>query len=109
MAAFGTWLEQAAPTPENAFEAHFRLVSIHPFVDGNGRTARLLMTLLLLRGAWPPAVIRPEDRLAYLTSLERAQTAGDMGPYRDLMCRALDRSLDSVLEMVRALRSPEGP
>ena len=45
------WLSQADPTPANAFEAHYRLVSIHPFSDGNGRTARLLMNLLLLRGA----------------------------------------------------------
>jgi Fic family protein len=39
MEAFGTWLEQAPPTPAAAFEAHFRLTAIHPFSDGNGRTS----------------------------------------------------------------------
>ncbi len=47
MRDFGRDLEQAEPTPHAAFEAHFRLTAIHPFSDGNGRTARLLMNLLL--------------------------------------------------------------
>ncbi len=62
MRALGAWLEQAAATPASAFEAHYRLAAIHPFSDGNGRTARLLMNLLLLRGGYPPIAVRPEDR-----------------------------------------------
>ena len=45
MQEFGAWLEPAPATPEAAFDAHFRLTAIHPFGDGNGRTARLLMNL----------------------------------------------------------------
>ena len=49
--------------PDAAFLAHLRLVKIHPFNDGNGRVARLLMNLLLLRGGYVPVVVRPEDRV----------------------------------------------
>lgn len=67
MSEFGVWLEQPPRAPAAAFEAHFRLTAIHPFSDGNGRTARLLMNLLLLRAGYPPVAIRPEDRKPYLT------------------------------------------
>ena len=48
---------------EIAAEAHYRLVTIHPFIDGNGRTARLLMNLILLQNGYPPALIRTRDRV----------------------------------------------
>jgi Fic family protein len=49
MNEYGEWLAKAVLVPEAASNAHFRLVAIHPFADGNGRTAWLLMNLLLLR------------------------------------------------------------
>ncbi len=55
MEEFSTWLRSRTVEPAAAFEAHFRLTAIHPFADGNGRTARLLMNLLLLRGGYPPS------------------------------------------------------
>ena len=48
MTAFGGWLRTNPPAAATSFDAHFRLVAIHPFSDGNGRTARLLMNLILL-------------------------------------------------------------
>jgi Fic family protein len=63
MGDFARWIRTAPETPETAFTAHRRLVSIHPFNDGNGRTARLLMNLVLMRGGYPPVAVRPEDRL----------------------------------------------
>lgn len=83
-----------------AADAHFKLVSIHPFVDGNGRTARLLMNLLLMQAGYPPAIVRKEDRNAYITSLEKGQTKDDLTDYYDLMLEATDRSLDIYLEAV---------
>lgn len=56
--------------------AHYKLVTIPPFVDGNGRTARLFMNLVLWRQGYPPALIRKRDRLAYISSLEKAQLGG---------------------------------
>ncbi len=93
MAELGTWLEAAEPSPATAFDAHFRVTAIHPFADGNGRTARLLMNLVLLRAGYPPVAVRPEDRGGYLTALETASTAGDLTPYRSLMSHRLAETL----------------
>jgi Fic family protein len=83
---------------ERAALAHFRLVHIHPFVDGNGRTARLLMNLILLREGYPPAVIRRERRPEYYEALDRAHE-GDTDPLTALVAEEAERSLDIWLEM----------
>jgi Fic family protein len=81
---------------ESAALAHFKLVDIHPFTDGNGRTARLLMNLLLLRAGYPPAIVRREDRLTYYAALDDAR-AGNTAPFVALMAEAVERSLDIYL------------
>ena len=101
MRAFGRALETAAATPEAAFDAHFRLAAIHPFSDGNGRTARLLMNLLLLRGGYVPVAVRPEDRKTYLDSLERASLTDDLGPFQTFMHERLEATLEAYLEALR--------
>lgn len=97
MAELGAWLSAAAASPSIAFEAHYRLTAIHPFADGNGRTARLLMNLVLLRAGYPPVAIRPEDRNVYLDSLERLSTAEDRAPYERFMLERLDATLAGYL------------
>jgi len=72
MGDFSAWLMAAPDTPATAFTAHRRLVDVHPFNDGNGRTARLLMNLVLLRGGYPPVAVRPEDRPDYIRALQQA-------------------------------------
>lgn len=64
---------------ELASELHERLVTIHPFIDGNGRTARLLMNLILIRHGYPMTILSSENekRYAYYDSLEAAQTGED--------------------------------
>jgi Fic family protein len=62
---------------ETAFTAHHRLVDIHPFDDGNGRTTRLLMNLILMRGGYPPVAVRPADRLAYLHACKPVKATRD--------------------------------
>lgn len=79
-------------------DAHYKLVSIHPFSDGNGRTSRLLMNLLLMQEGYPPAIIRKEDRLAYINALEKAQKGGGLDDFYHLIYGAVDRSLDIYLE-----------
>jgi Fic family protein len=83
---------------EAAVQVHYRLVSIHPFIDGNGRTARLLMNLLLLRAGFTPALIAVEDRPKYLNALEKAQTGGTIEDYYLVIYKAVERTLDIYFE-----------
>ncbi|MES1158288.1 MAG: Fic family protein [Terricaulis silvestris] len=108
MAAFGAWLGTVEAGPESAFEAHLRLVSIHPFSDGNGRTARLLMNLILLRAGYPPVAVRPEDRLVYLDAIEAAQLSGDALGYSGFMLQRLSDTLTDYIGVL-ALAAPSEP
>ena len=105
MGEFAAWLAaapgDAAGAPGTAFEAHRRLVAIHPFDDGNGRTARLLMNLVLIRAGYPPVAVRPEHRPAYLAALERDQATGDAEPFHALMHERLDAALELYLDAAR--------
>lgn len=103
MGDFASWLSAAPDTPETAFDAHRRLVDIHPFNDGNGRTARLLMNLVLIRAGYPPVAVRPEDRLEYIRSLQREQAGQGADAFNALLYRRLDATLD---EYFNALREP---
>ena len=94
---FGGTLASLPNTPEAAFDAHYRLVAVHPFSDGNGRTARLLMNLLLLRAGYPPVAVRPEDRLEYLRSLEHASLTGDLNPFQRLLHSRLADTLSDYV------------
>jgi len=110
MQAFGESLTSSSPTPEAAFDAHFRLTAIHPFSDGNGRTARLLMNLLLIRGGYVPVAVRPEDRKPYLDALEHGSLTQDQGPFQTLMHLRLDATLGDYLSALEeALPGPTPP
>lgn len=101
MGDFARWLDAAPVTPETAFTAHRRLVDIHPFNDGNGRTARLLMNLVLLRAGYPPVAVRPEDRPAYIDALQQAQSGGGADQFGRLLYERLDATLDDYLAAAR--------
>jgi Fic family protein len=94
---FAAWLAAAPMTPQTAFAAHRRLVEIHPFNDGNGRTARLLMNLVLIRGGYPPVPVRPEDRPRYIAALNEAQAGGGDDAFRTLLYERLEASLEEIL------------
>lgn len=102
MQELGSWIEGTPNTLETALEAHLRLVSIHPFSDGNGRTARLLMNLLLMKAGYVPLVIRPEDRVDYLECLEKYQLEGDAAAYESFMHGRLVASLDDYLHFLQS-------
>jgi Fic family protein len=66
---------------ERAARLHVEFVKIHPFVDGNGRTARLLLNLELLKAGFPAIVLPVEQRLAYYEALDKAHVDGDAGDF----------------------------
>lgn len=107
MGDLARWLATAPAEPRTAFEAHARLVTIHPFSDGNGRTARLLMNLILLKAGYPPVVIGPEQRVDYIDALQALQLQNDVAPYDRFMADRLDASLDHHLALlIRGLEQP---
>ena len=76
--------------------AHYKLVYIHPFYDGNGRTSRLLMNLILMQAGYPPIIIRKEEKQEYYRFLETAN-AGDIRPFIRFIARCTERTLDEYI------------
>jgi Fic family protein len=108
MQDFGAKLAEARAEPVASFDAHFQLAAIHPFSDGNGRTARLLMNMMLIRGGYPPVAVRPDDRKTYLDTLETASLTGNMKPFHNFMSQRLETTLSDYLSLLEAAQTPSG-
>jgi Fic family protein len=113
MGDFASWLNSEAALSlhpvEYASIAHYRFVSIHPFRDGNGRTARLLMNLLLIRSGYPIVVINNQIRNDYINALAYGQqNQDDLSQLYDLVFDAANSSLVEVLRMLVTARSSRG-
>ena len=93
MKRFSEKLDQKKDSILKAIEAHYKLVEIHPFVDGNGRTARLLMSLILLRSQIFPILIQPKERKRYLSHISERNLKGKIFPYYNYMLKLLYKSL----------------
>lgn len=76
---------------------HHKLVHIHPFFDGNGRTARLAMNLLLMRAGYPLVIILKNDRKKYYDILDKADS-GKYEPLVKFIAQSVERSLDIYLK-----------
>lgn len=85
-----------------AAEMHERLVSIHPFIDGNGRTSRLIMNFILMKNGYPITYLKGDEnsRLAYYQTLEKVQVENDPIPFYQLILDRVEASLKEHLEMV---------
>ena len=96
-------------------QAHIDLVQIHPFLDGNGRTTRMVVNLLLGREGYPPALYSAAERQTYLQALEMADR-GDARPFIAVTARAVEWTQDRWLGLLppqreagRATRHPRQP
>uniref|UniRef100_A0A182WHK6 Protein adenylyltransferase Fic n=1 Tax=Anopheles minimus TaxID=112268 RepID=A0A182WHK6_9DIPT len=85
--------------------AHYKLVHIHPFSDGNGRTSRLLMNTLLMRAGYPPVIIQKQHRHKYYNYLQLANE-GDIRPFVRFIADCTERTLDLYLWATSELSHP---
>lgn len=79
---------------------HAVFVGIHPFIDGNGRTSRLLLNLELMKEGYPPVIIKVENRLNYYEALDKAHTQKDYDDFIQLVAKEAEESLDLYLSTV---------
>ncbi|MXY66860.1 Fic family protein [Candidatus Poribacteria bacterium] len=103
MEIFGRWLSTNSTPSTDVFAsvqglaaaaaAHTWFVTVHPFIDGNGRVARLLLNLMLMRHGYPIAIITKDDRFRYYDALEDSQ-ATDLTPFIMLVAECIQESLE---------------
>ncbi len=86
---------------ECAARLHVDFVGIHPFVDGNGRTSRLLINFELMRRGFLPVIIPVENRLAYYDALDTAHTRGDYCLFIELVANLEQATLERYLRIVQ--------
>lgn len=89
---------------DRAAQLHTRFVEIHPFIDGNGRTARLLLNLELMRNGYTPAIITKEERLDYYASLEKACVERDYTDFTYMVGRAVENSMGIYLRVITGIK-----
>ncbi len=80
-----------------AAEFHYKFIRIHPFDDGNGRTARILMNFILMQSGFPPVIIKTEDKENYYAVLQQAD-AGLLEPFIEYIASNLNRSLEIMIK-----------
>ena len=95
---YNTWSEYH-PIIQAAL-LHGELVKIHPFVDGNGRTSRLLMNLDLMNNGYNPVIIKKESRLKYYEALDKAHTTGNYTDFVKLVTKLEVEMLKKYLELL---------
>lgn len=98
-----TWLKEANDHPVVlAAKAHIQLARIHPFVDGNGRTCRLLVNYILMQHGYPPALYTSENREQYMKALDDVEQ-GNEEPFIRITAEATEWTLDRYLTIVSDL------
>jgi Fic family protein len=83
---------------EMAAMIHQKFVDIHPFIDGNGRTARLLLNLYLMRNGYPPVIMLRAERKKYIRTIMKARMENDITSFSNFVAKAVERSLDIYLD-----------
>lgn len=91
---------------ELAAHAHYFLTWIHPFDDGNGRMARLLLNFILVRNRYPFAIVKHVEQKKYLTTLADADS-GDFEPFLVYIARCVEQTLDLYLLAIEGEKSGE--
>lgn len=98
-----TWYHSNAASlhsVERGAMLHAIFVGIHPFIDGNGRTARLLLNLELMKDGFPPVIIKVANRLEYYEALDKAHTSKDYSDFIQLVADEVEDSLELYLSVI---------
>ena len=98
--------ENELNTIELAAWTHAEFVRIHPFVDGNGRTGRLIMNYQLLLNGYLPVSVAKENRLDYYNALEKYAVNGDLNIFADLVAELEEMQLDEYIKLIINTRQP---
>lgn len=85
---------------ELAAWTHAEFVRIHPFIDGNGRTSRLIMNFQLMKNGLPPVSISAKDALSYYEALDKYGSDRDLLPFTELLAELVESRLDDFLELI---------
>jgi Fic family protein len=106
MTALFDWLhknENILHPIEVAAVFHHRLTSIHPFINGNGRTARLAMNFLLMQHGYPPVIVKAsgESEVDYYQTLESGDTTGDREPFITFIKKTEEQTLMTYLDRLQ--------
>ncbi|KXT59144.1 Fic family protein [Lactococcus sp. DD01] len=105
MKAFLKWYneDKTLHPVEKAALTHFKLVSIHPFIDGNGRTSRLLMNMELMKHGYPIINIQPdkESRQAYMEALQVGRNTNDTTKFVKLVSEYVKSELSERIEILK--------
>ena len=91
-----------------SFDAHFNLVSIHPFYDGNGRTSRLLMNYIQAYYGLPLAIVHSESKAEYIQALIKAREQDDINVFRTFMSEEYRESLAQEILKFEEMNKPNG-
>ena len=88
-----------------AAEMHERLVTIHPFIDGNGRTSRLIMNLILVMNGYPIAILKGDhsSRRQYFDALSQVQAEGNTEPFYHLVIDRLTQIIEEQISLVKPM------
>lgn len=94
------WKKKNLNSIEYAAWTHAEFVRIHPFIDGNGRTSRLLMNYQLMSDGFLPVSIAKENRLDYYNALETYAVQGKLGQFADLVAELEEEQLEAYIKLI---------
>ena len=97
---YDEWKEKYHPIIVAAL-LHAEFVKIHPFIDGNGRTARLLMNFEVMKNGYPPIIIKNEERHKYYDALDVGALTGDYTDFVKMVTKQAEEMIDLYLKIIK--------